>query len=313
MGLLFSTSYGQAQRTVQPYIDQQDEVNFTYDKDITANHVTASVVTTVIYNAVPDGYHITYTTSFMGNTLEDVENRMNARIDSLVQKAVQQKLIEKDVHVDITALDPIFDFNADPAARPIGYKITENITFHLSSISTMRELSALCLQFDIYDLIDAKAYVRNSRPIMDSLNRKNLEILEEKKRLCSEAGWVFSGGKTSLHHQREVFYPDERYLRSFIQSTNLFRHHISQTSNLNLKRSVDVDDYFNLNFKDADYIFNDNVTTPVVQFYHRLTYIYTKSDTEEEMRKKIREEEKKKQKNIFFMVDEEGNLQRLNK
>jgi len=74
---------------------------------------------------------------------------------------------------------------------------------------------------------------------------------------------------------------------------------------------VDVDNYFNLNLKDADFVFNADITNPVIQFYFQLNYMYTKVDTEAEMREKIRKEEEKKQDKVFYIIGKDGELKKV--
>lgn len=299
-----------SQNINKQYNQERNKNFFSNENEIVATHNTINIVTKVIYNAIPDGYHITYTTSFIGKSVQDVEEKMNTKIDKLLEKVKSLKLSRKDIVVDVISLDPLFDFNQSDT-MPIGYKIAENITFNIKSISVIRELSKTCLDFGIYDLIDAQAYLDNSKVIYDSLSEKTVEILNMKKKLCTDIGWTFAGGKTAMTKFKDVFYPTERYLNSYIQNATLYKHHVSQNSTMNMDRKVDVDNYFNLNLKDADFVFNANTTSPVIQFYFQLNYTYTKTDTEAEMRDKIRKEEEKKQDKLFYIIDKTGNLKKV--
>ena len=292
------------------YNQERSKSFFNNENEIVATENNISIITKVIYNAVPDGYHITYTTSFIGKSVKDVEYKMNTKIDSLVKKVSSMKMSRKDIVVDVISLDPIFDFNRDDSV-PSAYKIAENITFNIKSMGVIRELSKTCLDFGIYDLIDAQAYLDNSKKIYDSLSDKTVEILDMKKKLCSDIGWVFTGGKPTLTKFKDVFYPSERYLNSYISNAALYKHHVDQNSTLTMERKVDVDNYYNLNLKDADFVFNANTTNPVIQFYFQLNYMYTKEDTEAQMREKIKKEEEKKQDKQFYIIDRTGNLKKI--
>jgi len=278
--------------------------------EIIATENSISIITQVIYNAVPDGYHITYTTSFIANSVNYVEAKMNKKIDDLIDKVNDIHLSKKNVVVDVISIDPIFDFIHNDSI-PIGYKIVENITFDIKDISSIRNLSKICLEFGIYDLIDAQAYLENSKVIYDSLSKKTVQILEMKKKLCSDIGWTFTHGKISLTKFKDVLYPSEHYLKSYILNSSLYKHNISQNSTINMERKVDVDNYFNFNLKDADFVFNAGKTSPVIQFYFQLNYSYTKTATEEELREKIKKEEEKKQDKLFYIIDKTGNLKKV--
>ncbi len=292
------------------YNQDQCKNHFENENEIAASDNSVTIITKVIYNAVPDGYHITYTTSFIGKSPAAVENEMNKKIDSLIEKAVYMKLSKRDVTADIISLDPVFDFNHDDAA-PSGYKITENITFNIKDITAIRRLSKVCLEYGIYDLINAEAYLENSKIIYDSLDAKTVQLLNMKKKLCTETGWSLSGGKTTLTKFKDVYYPSERYLKSSIKNAVLYKHKISENSEISMERKVDIDNYFNFNLKDADFVFNASAASPVIQFYYQLNYTYTKKDTETEMREKIKNEEEKKQDKVFYIIDKNGALKKI--
>ncbi len=292
------------------YNQERNKTIFNNENEIVATDNSISIITRVIYNAIPDGYHITYTTSFIGKSVEDVEERMNGNMDNLVKKAATLQLAKKDIVVDLISLDPVFDVNRNDTV-PNGYKIIENITFNIKSISNIRELSKLCLEFGIYDLVAAQAYLEDSKNIDDSLSGKTVQVLDTKKKLCAAIGWTFDNGKTTLTKFKDVFYPSERYLHSYINNSTLYQHNISQSSTINMDRRVEVDNYYNMNLKDADFVFNAGYTNPVIQFFYQLNYSYTKKDTEQEMRDKIKKEEEKKQDKLFYIIDKSGNLKKV--
>lgn len=308
--LLFSVSlYSQIDN--QLYHQRHNQRSLQEGSEIYGNGQLLTIVTEAVYNAVPDGYHVTYTTSFIGNSIEQVEDKMNKKIDSLSGRVRKLGLTTKDVTVDVIALDPLFDFRQGDSFPPIGYKVTENITFHIRSVAVMGELAKICLDFGIYDLINAQAYLLDSDPVYDSLNAKTVELLNEKKAWCADIGIALSGSKVEVTRYKEVFYPSERYLKAYLQNPTFYKHHASQNSTLSMDRRVDVDNYYDLNLKDADYVFHSDNEVPCIQFYYRLVCVYTKTDTEEELRAKILKEQEEKQEKQFYILDQQGNLKKI--
>jgi len=74
------------------YNQEHNKSIFNNENEIVATATDISIITKVIYNAIPDGYHITYTTSFIGKSVKDVEAKMNTKIDSLVKKVNSLKI-----------------------------------------------------------------------------------------------------------------------------------------------------------------------------------------------------------------------------
>lgn len=281
------------------------------EEDIVASENKISIITKVLYNAVPDGYHVTFTKSFIGKSVEDVELQMNTIVDKLIKEIHDLNITKKDVAVDIVSLDPIFNINLQEPAEnsPLGYKITENITFNVKSISAIGPLSKKCLDYGIFDLINTEAYLLDSKPIYDSLANKAVEMLELKKKSAAQIGWSFAGGITTFNKIKEVLYPSERYLNAYAINSSLYQHHISQNTSVTMQRSLDVDNYFNLNLKDADYIFHSEKTVPVIQFYYELNYAYTKKPAESKEGSK--KEDAEKPERIFYILDKTGNLKKI--
>lgn len=279
------------------------------EQDMVASENSISIITKVLYNAVPDGYHVTFTKSFIGKSVEDVEIQMNTMVDKLIKEIHDLNITKKDVVVDIVSLDPVFNINLQESSEsaPLGYKITENITFNVKSISAIGPLSKKCLDYGIFDLINTEAYLLDSKPIYDSLASKGAEILEMKKMSATRIGWVFAGGAASFSKIKEVLYPSERYLNTYAINSSLYQHHISQNTSVAMQRSLEVDNYFNLNLKDADYIFHSDKTVPVIQFYYELNYVYTKKAVES---KGVDKKEEKPEK-IFYILDKTGNLKKI--
>lgn len=309
MLLLTAGSYSQIDN--QSYHLRHNQRSIPEGSEISGNGLALTIVTEAVYNAIPDGYHVTYTTSFIGNSIEDVEDRMNKKIDSLSKSVRALGLTAKDVTADVIALDPLFDFRQGDSFPPIGYKVTENITFHIRSVVVMGELAKICLDFGIYDLINAQAYLLDSDPVYDSLNAKTVELLNEKKAWCEDVGISLSESRVDVTRYKEVFYPSERYLKAYLQNPTFYRHHASQNSTLSIDRRVDVDNYYDLNLKDADFVFNSGNEVPCIQFYYRLICVYTKTNTEEELRAKILKEQEEKQEKQFYILDQQGNLKKI--
>lgn len=277
---------------------------------IVAKPYEVSIVTKVIYNAIPDGYQVAYTTSFIGKSAADVENKMNKKIDNLISKLSALGIDKKDVAVDVISLDPIFDMYRNDTL-PREYKITENITFDVKDLTVIRRLAKVCLEYGIYDIIDVQAYIKNSKLIYDSLAAKTVQILNMKKKFCADLGWKFEGGNTTITKTKDVFYPSERYLKSYLTNNGFYNHDASQNTSINHQRTVDVDNYTALNYKNADFIFNSSYSPPVIQFYYELHYGYVKKDLEAEEKEQKKKEDRSKQDKIYFIIDKDGNLKKI--
>lgn len=305
-------SFGQLDN--RAYNDLRNSSVNGYEITINGDAQNMILSTEVIYNAIPDGYQITYTTSFIANSVEKTEELLGKKADSLVKAVAEIGLTRRDIVFDIVSLDPIFDFRQTDSLPPAGYKITENIVFNVTDFSRIPRLSEICLKYGIYDLINAQAYLNDSKPIYEKMNDKLVELVNQKKKLCKDLGADIDRAKVKIARYSDTYYPSERYLKSIIQNPHFYKHHVSQNSTLSLNRSVDVDNYFDYNLKQVDFVFNPNNTQPVIQFYYKLVTEYVAPSTEEEIRKKVAEELQSKEKaktKAIYTLDENGNLKKV--
>jgi uncharacterized protein YggE len=312
--ILFCSFYSFAQLDNRNYNDARNSSISGYEININGDMHNMTISTEVIYNAVPDGYQLTYTTSFIANSVEKTEELLSKKSDSLVKAVAEIGLTRKEVVFDVIALDPIFDFQQTDSVSPIGYKVTENIVFNVTDFTKIPRLSEICLKLGIYDLVNAQAYLKDSKPIYAEMNDKLVELVNQKKKLCKDLGANIDNAKVKIARHSDTYYPSERYLKSIIKNPNFYKHHLSQNSTLSLNRSVDVDNYFDYNLKQVDFVFHPNNTQPVIQFYYKLITEYITPDTEAEIRKKVEEELKAREKSrtkSIYTVDENGNLNKV--
>lgn len=288
-----------------------NQANYTSGCGIMATEYEVGITVQTVYRARPDGYHVVFTTSFIGRDVEDVEIKMNKKIDSLIAAVQTLKIERRDVLAEVLSLDPIFafDLNSVASASPIGYKVSENITFHTRDFQTIRYLSKICLDFKIYDIVHITPYVRNADRIYDTLADKSVEILNFKKELSKKIGHGFSNGKANFTKCKNVIYPSDSYLRSQLRNSRLYMHSPDQNSDVDLMRNVQVDTYEALNLKNADYVFNPEILEPAIQFYYRINYNYI--NPPEKPEKKEGEEETHEAERVFYILDNKGELRKV--
>ena len=280
---------------------------------IDGNNNSVKITTTIIYNAIPDGYHVTYIKSFIGKTLDEVESTMNSSTEKLATEVKKSAISNENALVEIISLDPIFDLQMAEVNKetPSGYKITENITFNVKNILKVRELEKKCLEHKVFDSVSVHAYLNNSTPVYDSLAMKAIEFHNKKKKLCEAIGWSFTDGKPSFSKNSEVIYPNEKYLKGYINQQGIWKNHLQENSSLTYTRTINTDSYFNLNLKDADFVFNAKVTSPVIQFHYQITYGFIKRDREKEKEDLDREKDKNAREKSFYILGKDGELKKV--
>ena len=265
------------------------------------------IIVNTVYRAKPDGYHITFTTSFIGKTVEEVEAVMNKKMDSLIERVKEHNIQPTDVVVEVAALDPIFPlhFENEQSSAPMGYKITENLTFHVRQFQTARYLAKSCMDFGIYDIVRVQPYVLQADKIYDTLADKTVEILDFKKDLCQRVGRLFTSGVASFTKSKQVIYPSDAYLRSQLKSSRLYMHDVRQNSEVLSSRIVTVDQYRPLDLRDADFVFHPDLVVPAIEFYYQISYNYLIPEEEEE------KEEAPDGERTFYILDNQGELKKI--
>tara|TARA_Y100000589_G_scaffold73927_1_gene67158 strand:- start:10 stop:972 length:963 start_codon:yes stop_codon:yes gene_type:complete len=269
--------------------------------------------TRIIYNALPDGYHITYTQTEISETIEELEEITIKKKNSIVKDLKKHQMKAKDLVVDAIGLDPIFNINPDSNhnKKPSGYKSTHNFTFKITELSMVDQLTKICFNHNIYDLIDIVPFIKKSKHIEDSLSLKAIEVLNSKKNMARNIGFEIQDGKPFFENKKNIIYPSERYIKSYINNASLFKHHIAQNATINYNRKVEIDAYYNLDLRDADYVFNAQEVKPVIQFIYEINYGFIKRDREEEARIKAARKSEKEEKKTIFILDKNGKMREV--
>ena len=269
--------------------------------------------TKIIYNALPDGYHITYTQTEISETIEELEEITIKKKNSIIKDLKKHQIKAKDLVVDAIGLDPIFNLNPDSNhhRKPSGYKSTHNFTFKITELSMVDQLTKTCLKHDIYDLIDIVPFIKKSKHIEDSMSFKAIEVLNSKKKMARDIGFEIQDGKPFFEKKKNIVYPSERYIKSYINNTSLFKHHIAQNASINYNRKVEIDAYYNLDLRDADYVFNAQEVKPVIQFIYEINYGFIKRDREEESRIKAARKLEKEETKTIFILDKNGKMREV--
>lgn len=310
--ILFLFSYWNIKAQVNPfytnpnYNQGQLNLNTNQNYEINANPYRLEILTKVLYNAKPDGYHLTYSKSFISKSVEAVELMMNKETDALIAAVKQIGITQDDVWVDVVSLDPVFEFYLRDTMdrRADGYKITENITFKVKDIALLRHLSKICLDYEVYDLLKIQPFIENAQPILDTLMNKSLDLLNRKKSMSESVGWKIRGGNVSFKERTDVFYPNERYLKSIISNQSaIYQHQLGENTTVQYFRQLNANNYNNYNHKQADYVYHANVNEPVIQFYMESIYTYKKPEPPKE--------EEKSLERVIYMMGKDGNLQQL--
>ena len=308
---LFCFMSGKSQE-LNASFNQHTEASSNLKRSIEVNGNYLKIKVKVIYNAIPDGYHITFTYSSISSTLATLEELTYQKKKSLVKGIKKLKMKPDDMVVDVISLDPIYSMKYDTSdvPKPTGFKSTHNVTFNISDIGQVDHLSRVCFEESIYDIVDITPYLHDVKYIEDSLTRKTIAVLNAKKSLAREIGFEIEDGKADFQKNKNTLYPSERYLKSYIQNTTMRKHHISQNSNINYNRKVDVDQYYNLDLRDADYVFNSKEVKPVIQFMYSINYGFLKRDREEEARLKQQREIEQSRKKDIYILDKKGRMRK---
>ncbi len=281
---------------------------------VEGNKLDMKFNTSVVYNAIPDGYHITYTWTFIAKNTEELDAKTLKKKAELETPLLGIGCLPSDIVLELVSLDPIYDFNTADTLDPKGFKVTENIRLTVDSFAYLPFVAITFNKAGIYDCIHAEAFVKNAEPIYAKMNDQLVVLVNQKKKLCKELGANLEGTVVHVHKQETVHYPSDRYLKSILRNAQFYHHAGQQNSQLALMRTVDVEAYYEYNLKQVDYVFFPENTEPVIQFYTYLITDYHKESTEEEIRKKIAEEMEQKKKPVtksVFTIDEQGNFKKL--
>ena len=277
--LISGYSFGQASGNINAASSGNSNYNYNPSRSLNlpfANSNDLIIEVNGLSNIKADSYVAIFHVTQMAKSAEDLNDLLNARIDSVKAKI---KVLTDDatVFVDMLTFVPVYEYTLEKKLFskdtyneiPKGFELKKNIHIHFTNAELLSDFISICTQSEIYDLVRVD-YICND------LEQKKRELAEKAVKMVEEKVARFEGlldvDFESLYKQViegfQVYYPVEQY-----KSYNAF-----SSASLDLKRSATVNNaakpqttyYQPVPNKAYDFVINPVVLEPVIQVIYQI-------------------------------------------
>lgn len=296
----FSQAAGNAIYSNQNNNYQGVAPTYTNGVDLNLQHANSNfsslLEANIMINVKATAYVAIFSLSQHGNSIEEVERLMQARIEVFKQKVANEGGAWK-IFVDPVALVPTYEievtekkFSKTLNEQPSGFEIKKNIHITFGDHDHINRLITLAAQAEVYDLVKVDYAVDNMDNIIEQLRQEALVILDRKKKSMETAG--MHARFNNFGERYGSVYPLERYASYYAYKTGVAPSFATrykkgtpqQTIQYNYAEKNKTIYYEKISDKQFDKVINPVVGEPQVQIYltMKASYNLYNPDTEKE-------------------------------
>lgn len=266
-----------------------------------------------LINVEATAYVAIFNIQQIGETAEEADALMLARLDEFTQAALREGVQTADILVDMVSFVPMYEYEVTKKVFskryneiPRGFQLQKNIHVRYTDPRKLDRLVTAAAKAEIYDLVKVDYFVEDTQGSIEKLRTASKSFLQQQLKDYAALGLQVDTAYHIISENHSVAFPIERYnsFQSF-SSTSLDaiknRHNIMQVQ----KNTSTY--YEKIPFNGFDIVLNPVVFEPAVQFSMEMQILYylevppkqviTKTET-------IRERE-------FMLLTESGELKLL--
>jgi uncharacterized protein YggE len=155
-------------------------------------------------NMKADSYLAIFHITQLGQSAEEADSLMNARIDGFTQRVKEHGVKEKDVFPDMLSFVPVYEiettrklFSKTYQEVPAGFEIQKNIHVRFTDASILDRLVTAAAKEEIYDLVKVDFFVVDQSACYDTLRMFATKLLQQKLDNFAKLG--LQGGREPPH------------------------------------------------------------------------------------------------------------------
>lgn len=228
-------------------------------------------------NATADSYLAIFHVTQLGQTAEEADSLINARITSFTSRLKQHGVKEGDVFMDMLSFVPVYELEAQRKLFsrtyqevPAGFEIQKNIHVRFTDARILDKLVTAAAKEEIYDLVKVDFFVARQSACYDTLRLFATRLLLQKLDNFSKLGLKVGEGHRTAAEQNGAYFPLDRYAayKSRVQ-TSLNSRRKGQL--VNDVRQPSSFFYNKVPYGRFDIVLHAEITEPPVQYTYNLT------------------------------------------
>lgn len=223
----------------------------------------------VLMNVIADNYVVTFGLADSAATMQESNTRINKRIEGFKNALLKFNIAQKDIYVDMTTQNKIFDYHlkGNTAEQYLkGFEIQKNIIVRINDIKTLDNLLITASSYQIYDLIKVDYIVSDVKEIQTQLFKLAADVINKKKDLYAIATDARISPVSEIYGDDFYsYYPAQLYKNYTAQNSSTVYTQYDRLVKKDLKNNTTYF-YDKINYSGFDKIINPTVIEPAVEF-----------------------------------------------
>lgn len=228
-------------------------------------------------NMRADSYLAIFHVTQLGQSAEEADSLMTARVEAMVQRVKEHGVKEADVFTDMLSFVPVYEleatrklFSKTYQEVPAGFEIQKNIHIRFRDARILDKLVTAAAKEEIYDLVKVDFFVADQSACYDTLRLFANRLMQQKIDQFAKLGLKVGESHRLASEQNGAHFPLDRYAayQSRVQ-TSLNSRRKGQAVNDVRKPSGFF--YNKVPYGRFDIVLHAEITEPPVQYTYNLT------------------------------------------
>jgi uncharacterized protein YggE len=228
-------------------------------------------------NAQANSYLAIFHISQVGQTADEADSLINARIDGMQQRMKKDRMNVDDVFVDMLSFVPVFEyetirkgFSKYYQEIPAGFEIQKNIHVRFSDAKVLDRIVTAAAKEEIYDLVKVDYIVQDQGACYDTLRTVAMRAMDKKLIAFGKLGLKIEESHRTAAEQNNAHFPLERYT-SYQAHSTMSLNSRRKGQQVNDIRKPSTLFYNKVPYSKFDIVLHPEFTEPPVQYTYNLT------------------------------------------
>lgn len=223
----------------------------------------------VLMNVTADSYVVTFGVTDSAATMQESNIRITKRLDGFINALSKLNIAQKDIYVDMTTQNKLFDYRVkgNTAEQYLkGFEIAKNVIIRIKDIKDLDNLLVTASGYQIYDLVKVDYIVNDVNKVRNQLFKLATDEINEKKDLYIAATQARLLPVSQIYGEEFYsYYPAQLYKSYTAQNSGKVYSEYDRFVKKDLKNSTTYY-YDKVNYSGFDKIINPSVIEPAVEF-----------------------------------------------
>ena len=230
-------------------------------------------------NATADSYLAIFHVTQLGQTAEEADSLMNARVNGVMRRVKQVGVKESDVFTDMLSFVPVYElettrklFSRTYQEVPAGFEIQKNIHIRFTDARVLDKLVTAAAKEEIYDLVKVDFFVEKQSACYDTLRMFATKLLQQKLDNFDKLGLKIKESHRTGAEKNGAYFPLDRYTtyQTRTQSSLNSRRKGQLVNDIRRPQSLF---YNKVPYGNFDIVLHAEITEPPVQYTYNLTVV----------------------------------------